>query len=119
MTDSVDEGVKKIIELIGPKPPKGMIPNTFIRTNVTTEIFDVVSGKKIGTPSRTVTFEMEFDAKEDADAFRQSVNAIIREVFPTSSEKKDAKNVQIAKHRIELGTPEVTYFLSLRWTTPP
>jgi hypothetical protein len=118
MTDSVDQGVKKIIELIGPKPPKGMIPNTFIRTNVTTETFDVVSGKRIGTPSETVTFEMEFDAKEDADAFLQPVNKIISEVFPTSSEKRDTKNVEIAKHRIELGTPEVTYFLSLRWTGP-
>jgi hypothetical protein len=116
MTDSVDQGVKKIIELIGPKPPKGMIPNSFVRINVTTETIDVVSGKRIGAPSETVTFEMEFDAEEDAAAFRQSVNKIISEVFPPSLETKDSKNVQIAKHRIELGTPEVTYFLSLRWT---
>jgi hypothetical protein len=113
MTDLLDQGVKKIIELIGPKPPKGMIPNSFIRINVTTETFDVASGKMVGTPSERVTFEMEFDAKENADAFRQSVNKIIREVFPPSSDQKDSKNVQTA--RIELGTPEVTYFLSLRY----
>jgi hypothetical protein len=98
-----------------------MIPNTFIRAVVTRETFDAVNGKKIGTPSQTVTFEMEFDAEENAHAFRKSVNTIISEVFPISSEKRGSKEVQIAKHRIELGgstittTPEVTYFLSLTW----